>query len=149
MELTTLRKRIEEEVEKSLNIGHNTFIMGACYGFDLMAAEVVLAKMAELRDGNLDNIRLVAAVPFTNQPETFSAADRDLYYLVLDQCSEVETLNDEYRRGCYSERNRWMVDHSSHLICYWNGRPSGTGHTVKYARKKGLKIVNLHDEISS
>ena len=46
-----------------------------------------------------------------------------------------------------------MVDASDYCICYWDkdtasgGKTgSGTLYTVNYARKNGLRIVNLWDE---
>lgn len=40
------------------------------------------------------------------------------------------------------KRNEYMVDNSNYFIAVWNGKPSGTGNTVKYAKKKN-KIVLL------
>jgi uncharacterized phage-like protein YoqJ len=142
-----LEKRLKEEIEKSIEMGYDTFIIGACYGFDLLAAEIILKKQQIISVDISNKIHLIAAVPFQGQAVNFSQSDQDLYYKVLDQCDEVVTLNPSYRRGCYSERNRWMVDHASHLICYFNGKPSGTGNTVKYAKKKGLSIVNLYNDV--
>ncbi|MDR2340590.1 MAG: DUF1273 domain-containing protein [Deltaproteobacteria bacterium] len=142
-----LEKRLKEEIEKSIAKGYDTFIMGACYGFDLLAAEMILNRQQTVSIGNGGKIYLIAAVPFEGQADDFSQTDQDLYYKVLDQCDEVVTLNPDYRRGCFAERNRWMVDRASHLICYFDGKPSGTGHTVKYAKKNGLSIVNLYKDV--
>ena len=46
----------------------------------------------------------------------------------------------EYSRGCFQIRNEWMVDHSAKVIAVFNGEKSGTGNTVKYAARKGVKI---------
>ena len=37
-----------------------------------------------------------------------------------------------------------MVDNSDYVIAVWNGKPSGAGNTVKYARKNN-KMVLLVD----
>ena len=42
------------------------------------------------------------------------------------------------------KRNEYMVDNSDYVIAVWNGKPSGTGNTVKYARKNN-KMVLLVD----
>ena len=34
------------------------------------------------------------------------------------------------------KKNEYMVDNSDYVIAVWNGKPSGTGNTVTYARKK-------------
>ena len=42
------------------------------------------------------------------------------------------------------KRNEYMVDNSDYVIAVWNGKPSGTENTVKYANKKN-KVVLLVD----
>lgn len=34
-----------------------------------------------------------------------------------------------------------MVDNSDWVIAVWNGKPSGTGKTVKYAEECGCNII--------
>ena len=65
------------------------------------------------------------------------------YDRVLERCDAVETVSESYSRGCYQLRNRYMVDRSGRLICYFDGQPGGTAGTVRYAMKKTLEIVNL------
>ena len=36
-----------------------------------------------------------------------------------------------------------MVDAASLLICFFDGQPGGTAQTVRMARQRGLRIVNL------
>jgi hypothetical protein len=37
-------------------------------------------------------------------------------------------------------RNRYMVDHSSHMIAMYNGMPKGgTAQTVQYARRQSVE----------
>lgn len=54
--------------------------------------------------------------------------------------------------GCFSVRNRFMVDSSSLLICYFDGQAGGTAQTVHYAQSSGLHIINLsprtYDQLS-
>ena len=55
----------------------------------------------------------------------------------------VYALSRQYYAGCYAARNRFMVDASSLLICYFDGRRGGTAQTVRMAGQSGLEIVNL------
>ena len=43
-------------------------------------------------------------------------------------------------------RNRYMADHSSYCIAYLVRGTGGTAYTVRYARKKGVQIVNLWEK---
>lgn len=44
------------------------------------------------------------------------------------------------------KRNRHLVDNSSVCICYQTKETGGTAYTVEYARKHGLRIINLAEE---
>ena len=39
------------------------------------------------------------------------------------------------------KRNRYMVDHADFILAVWNGKPSGTGRTVTYARGKKRTVI--------
>ena len=39
------------------------------------------------------------------------------------------------------KRNKYMVDNSQIVIAVWNGKPSGTANTVKYAREQGKTVI--------
>ena len=36
-----------------------------------------------------------------------------------------------------------MLDHSSVLVCYYDGRPGGTRYTVEYALRRGIEIFDV------
>ncbi len=40
-----------------------------------------------------------------------------------------------------------MVEQSDVVIAVWNGKPSGTGNTIRFAKENGCKvrIINLED----
>ena len=39
--------------------------------------------------------------------------------------------------------NVWMVDRSNLIIAVFNGQKSGTKNTLDYAKRKGVKVVNV------
>ena len=45
------------------------------------------------------------------------------------------------------KRNRYMVDHTDFIIAVWDGRPSGTGKIVTYARGRNGKLINVIDPV--
>lgn len=139
-----LRSRIYEEIDKVLNDGYDTFIFGACYGFDLMCAEMVLLRRRIIKISEPKCIRLIAAVPFEEQASKWREIDRELYFDTLSKCDEVITISTKFNMNCYHKRDRYMVDNSSKLICYYDGGTSGTGSTVNYAKEKGCEIINLY-----
>ena len=49
---------------------------------------------------------------------------------------------EQYYKGCYARRNRYMVDQSQRIIAVYDGRPAGgTAATVRYAKEKDVWIV--------
>lgn len=142
--LENLESRISEEVNKTIVTGFHIFYFGACYGFDLLCADIVLKRKRIISDPK--GIKLIAVVPFEEQAKNWNKENREIYYNTLAECDNVITLNTKYHQGCYYERNRYMVDHSSKMICYYDGGKGGTAYTVNYAEKNHLKIKNLYEK---
>lgn len=64
-----------------------------------------------------------------------------LHQLILRRADELITLASKYHwRACH-DRNRYMVNHSSRLISYYDGQKGGTDYTVKYASEQGLAVI--------
>ncbi len=121
-------KEVEDAVQKLIDSGYNTFLVGMAMGFDMLCFEVV----EKLRKTN--DIKLYACVPCLNQDNYYSAKDKIRYHKMLDQADEVILLDDNnYYKGCMQKRNMFMVDNSSVLITYLATNHGGTYSTVKYA----------------
>jgi len=119
--------------------GYTHFISGACAGFDLLAAEAVIALKQKY-----PHIKLILAVPFPEQADKWANEAKQRYLRILVASDDMKLVSQSYYRGVYYVRNRFMVDNSSLLICYFNGSSGGTAYTVEYADKKGLRIYNLY-----
>ena len=50
-------------------------------------------------------------------------------------------LQTHYTPDCMEKRNRYMVNACDVVIAVWDGRPSGTGKTVQYAKEQGKEII--------
>ncbi len=144
-DMEKLKVKLWKEIEKEIEDGVRTFYFGACYGFDLLCADIVLRRKHVIQFHNPQKIRLIAVVPFEEQAKNWKESDREIYYDTLAQCDDVITLNTRYKQGCYHERNRYMVDRSNKLICYYDGGFGGTAYTVNYAEKQNLEITNLYE----
>ena len=139
-----LEKRIENAILQAVDDGYTSFICGAAKGFDLVAGSLVVALKESWAE--LAELNLVVVLPF--QRQGFSSDPwRTLHRMVLGGASEVITLASKYHPQAYHDRNRYMVDHSSRLICYYDGHKGGTAYTVKYAYENGLIIVNVAEPV--
>ncbi len=139
-----LETQIYRQINKAISLGYNSFIFGGCLGFDLMSARVVLDIQNSSTPDTPKQITLIAAIPFEGQAERWNSKDRELYKNILSRCDDVICICKDFSLYSYSKRNRFMVDNSSRLICYYDGEGGGTASTVKYADMKGLEIINLY-----
>jgi uncharacterized phage-like protein YoqJ len=146
-EIEKLANDIYAEINKAILDGYDTFLFGACYGFDLMCAEQVLFRKRVIKLTDPVNIKLIAVVPFEDQAVKWKESDRFKYYNILSKCDDVIIMNKQYKDGCYHERNRYMVDNSTRLVCYYNGSEGGTKYTVEYAIIQNVSIINLYENI--
>lgn len=116
----------------------NVFMSGMARGVDLWAAEAVL-QIQNVKPSQ--KIELWAIIPYDRQPLAWSAKERARYQRILEQAARVEYISHDYYNGCLQKRNRYMVDHATHLLAVYDGQPGGTASTIRYARKKGLEIT--------
>ncbi len=132
-----VKNRIREEILGAIENGYDTFVSGMALGGDTYFAEEVLDIKTKKK------IRLVCAVPFSDQCKSWSDKDKDRYYNILSQADETHVLSDTYTRYCMHKRNRFMVDNSSLLLCLDYADDGGTVSTVAYAMKQNLVIVSV------
>jgi len=138
-EYLQLLKSIRQAILTAVDDGYDNFLVGMAAGFDLIAASVFY----ELKEADCipKDISLTAVLPFAGHHPGRDWLER--HRDVLEEADEVLTVAEKYSPQALLARNRFMVDRSSRLICYYGGRPGGTAYTVRYARKNGLEIVNV------
>ena len=134
-----LRRLIVGVIEKK-NV--TKFISGMALGTDMWASEIVL----DLKDEYPD-ITLEAAVPCRNQASSWNIKSKERYEKLLSLCDEVTVLQEEYTHDCMMKRNKYMVQKADYVIAVWNGKPSGTGKTIRYAVDCGKPVyyVDVND----
>lgn len=124
-------------VENLMKTGVKRFLCGMAVGFDLKAAQAVIA----LKDRY--GAELVACLPCANQSEGYSEKNKKIYGEILSLCDETVVLEAEYKRGCMHRRNRYLVDNCDILVSFLRKNGGGTYYTVSYAENAGKKIIKL------
>ena len=133
------KKRLSNAVLDAYGQGIRNFISGFAVGFDMMAAEEVVS----LKQTHPD-ITLIAAIPFKGQASRFSFYDRKRYDRLLEVADEVIVLSESYYPRCFLDRDEFMVNNSSKLIGYYDGREKGgTFYTIRKAMAQNIPIVNV------
>jgi uncharacterized phage-like protein YoqJ len=132
-----LKKLLRQRIEELAGIGVTDFYTGMALGVDQWAASIVL----DVKKTN-PAVKLTAVVPYEEQANDWSVAQRELYYETLGFCDDVKTLQTRYTKTCMFERNRYLVDHADVILAvYDGGAKGGTADPVKYAFEKQRCII--------
>ena len=135
--------RVAEIAEGLIQQGYQCFCAGGARGFDALASRVVL----RLRE-KYPLVQLVLVLPFWNQYKNetgWTEEDVVEYHRLKTAAHEVIHLQQDYSRGCYYKRNRYLVDASSVCVAYQRSDKGGTAYTVHRAAEKGLQIIHCAD----
>ena len=134
----TIAERLNEEIEKLIMSGVKDFISGAALGFDLMAASIVTDKKERG-----ENVKLIFALPCKNHDLLWNEGQKKWYRALRQKADEVIYVSDRYDSCCMKRRNEYMVARSAHCIYALTHEKSGTGQTVRLARKNGLSLIRI------
>lgn len=134
------RERLESFAAERLSVlSPDTVITGMALGWDQAVAWGCFCL----------GISFTAAVPFPCQADAWPRKAREHYYFLLGAATNVEFVSETDPRNnlemnaMLHQRDAWMVDHGERLLALWNGLPSGTGSTVRYAESKGKPVTNV------
>ena len=139
-EIKAIRSSLREAIIEAYRDGYRFFMSGMAEGFDLLAAEEVIALKKELGD-----ISLIAVFPYDGAAVHHLKPIQEQIQAILSQCDFSVSLRNTYRRGCEFERNIYMVDSSFRVIAYYNGLSRGTAHCWNYALRNHTETVNLFE----
>ncbi len=119
-----------------------TFYCGMAMGFDILAGEIVALLKNTYKTAKIE---LVAVIPFEKQSAKFDEHWKERYDKLLRKVDRIIYVSREYHKGCFAQRNKYMVDNSDYVITWFDGQSGGTASTLSYAYKNGKKIVNLSE----
>ena len=132
---------IKDEIEKQIKLGCKQFTMGTHGDFDRLALSACRSLRKEYPDIEIEVV--ITSLNAIKKDSELSAAPYD----------DVKTVMYGVEEAHYKQRialsNRRMIDGCDTLICYVDEcvYRSGAKTAMRYAKKKGLKIINLyHDE---
>lgn len=135
-----IKGRVREQIRSLYSRGYRYFFCGMAIGFDMLAAEEAIRLKAELGE-----LRIIAIIPYKGQSERWSEWTKQKYMELLRKVDDMEILSEDYFNGCFLRRNDFMLSHSSALISFYDGcEKGGTFYTVRNARRKGMKIINVY-----
>ncbi len=137
-EFLALKAKLKNTIIQVCNAGCRTFYCGMAEGVDLWCGEIVL----ELQDHFDPPLNIVAVVPYLAQPKSMSRPNQIRYRKIMEKSSNRFLVSSSYSKRCFEKRNRFMVDSADSLIAVLKvgNEMSGTGQTIRYAKKKNRRI---------
>ena len=85
--------------------------------------------------------------PWNGQADKWAEEDRKRWRQVLELSDKVVFMSGHYEKSVNFRRNAYLVDNAQMLLACYNGdQRSGTGQTIRYAHRKGIKVSILRPE---
>ena len=137
-EQAEIASRLECVISAQYQKGIRYYGAGGALGFDALAARTVI----RLRE-NCPGMKLILVLPCLTQTRGWRLEDVTEHERIKGQADKVVYMAQQYTPGCMHKRNRHLVDHSGVCVCYLTKESGGTAYTVRYAKEKGLEIVNV------
>ena len=132
-----LKEILAREIKELVARVVTQFYTGLAEGVDTWAAQIAL----DLRDNN-PALNVHCILPCRTQAKNWDTAAQMCHKKILEKADSVVCISEEYYDGCMLDRNRYLVDHSDILLAVYNGSwRSGTGMTVRYAKKLGREVI--------
>lgn len=139
-----IEKRLTIAIENEIDLGCKYFTMGTHGEFDKLS----LSVCKKLRHQNKD-LEIEVVITSLNQIKPTIEIDEKYGKIIYDPFDDVKTImydiENEYFKKRITANNKQMIDNCDTLICYVdpNSKHSGAKNILNYAKKKGLKIINL------
>lgn len=138
-EINYVKAALRREIDRAIADGYTCFMSGFAEGADQYFVEIVM----ELQKDN-SALKLIAVIPYQKRLDSLKNKTRT--YEMLEACTDIVVIREEYQPSVYSHRNRYMVEHSDRVIAVYDGREKGgTVKTIRFAHlmKKELREISV------
>lgn len=138
-----VKERLQNAIEQCINDGCSHFLMGSHGDFDQMALNACRSARKNHPDIQIE-------VVLTSYHTIEKKHDID-YVPYQDVQTVMFDIEDFHFKQQITESNRQMIDGCDTLICYVDKKqsPSGAKTAMNYAKRKGVRIINLFREEDS
>lgn len=134
---TRLPARVRAVLEEMIvSEGEALFYSGGMGSFDEICAHEVRMLKSRKKE---KRIELVLVEPYMKQ-----SINRDGRFLQtrFDDIPIPEELGEVHFKRAIRMRNHWMVEHSQVMIAYVKRKEGGAYEAMRYAQKRGIRIIN-------
>lgn len=135
-----LVRRLRNAIIDVIGKGVTEFYDGGAIGFDMLCAETVMEMKNKYPDIKL---HLILSCPSDEQSKSWSKSQIARYEKILNAADSITVVSEHYTKNCMKKRNKRLVEFADCCICYCTKPQSGTGQTIRFAKEKGIDIMNL------
>lgn len=121
------------QIDDAIHDGFETFLTGMAMGIDIWAGMTVLEKKAVV-----PGLHLIAVTPYPGFPAKWKENWKEAYDRLWHGADHRVIISPSFTPDAFERRNRFLVDHASRLIAFYNGEEGGTHRLITYARESGL-----------
>lgn len=108
-------------------------ISGLAAGWDTAVAEAAI----------IEDIPLVSALAYRGQADEWPEKAKQKHGQLIEKSIYVYVYSDKKEHGCYTRRDRWVLDRGDIVLALWSGVDGGTARAISHANKLNRPIVNL------
>ena len=136
-----LRDKLKSVIIEETKSGNKFFTMGTHGDFDKLALSVCREVRKDFPDIEIEVV--ITSINAIQQEKYFGK--------IITNYDDVKTvmydIEETYFKRQIIESNRQMIDNCNTLICFVNKKrySSGAKLTMNYAKRKGLRIINLFE----
>jgi len=139
-----IEKRLDEIIRPLLvEKEYVEFLVGRDGQFDQLVTSTIKRLKRSVRD---DNSALVWVLPYPTAEYRDYEADHAAYYDEIEICPESEAA---HFKSAFQDRNRWMIDRSSLVVCYAQRINGGAFQALRYAGRRRKSIINIAELLSA
>jgi len=128
-----IKSWLSRQIDAAIENGYVTFLTGMAMGIDIWAGTLVLEKKAAHPE-----IHLIAVTPYPGFPAKWKSEWKEAYDALWHAADHRVVISASFAPDAFERRNRFLVDHSSRLIAFYNGEEGGTHRLIQYAHESGL-----------
>ncbi|MCD7847007.1 MAG: DUF1273 domain-containing protein [Oscillospiraceae bacterium] len=137
LKMRMLMSMFIQRIYDAIDDGYRTFICGMARGVDIWGGRAIYALKHSRPELNL---KMIGISPYRKELDKLHGADIYEYGTVWEGCDQMFYLSEDYSPACYHVRNRLMVRNSNRVIGVVSDYKSGTGNTIKEAKRQGLEL---------
>lgn len=140
----TLKIKLFSTLETLIKNGAVNFYNGGALGWDMLCAETILSLKSFYPHIEL---RLVLPCLEQEQSQNWNSFQKERYQNIVNAADNIEFISQHYTNDCMKKRNARLVELSDCCVSYFNEKDyaSGTGQTIRMAKSKGIRIIDLRE----